>query len=94
MERLKWLVFSFYREEPLIQSKLKPLLRCRMTRDWGNITIECCDIEAVEKLAELIVYLKRPFALLGMGSQIVLIVSGKITRAYPINMKSSSDLLI
>ena len=34
MDRLQQLIFSFYREDPLMEELLEPLRDCRMRRSW------------------------------------------------------------
>ena len=47
MDRLQQLIFSFYREDPLMEELLEPLRDCRMRRSWGSIRIECVDAAPV-----------------------------------------------
>ena len=48
MDRLRRLVFSFYREDPEIEAELEPLRDCRMSRSWGTIRVECVDAGHLE----------------------------------------------
>ena len=54
MDRLRRLVFSFYREDPEIEAELEPLRDCRMSRSWGTIRIECVDAQHLEEVLSLI----------------------------------------
>ena len=93
MDRLQPLIFSFYREDSGVQSRLEPLRTCRMRRSWGSIRIECLDDDHLEEISDLLGYLRLPLAALGIGRQIVLRVPGSRQRAYPIHVPFHSDLL-
>ena len=93
MDRLRRLVFSFYREEPQIEAELEPLRDCRMSRSWGSIRIECVDAQHLEEGSALLSYLRRPLAAMGLGRQIVLRVPGRPQRSYPMHVPFHSDLL-
>ena len=83
MDRLRRLVFSFYREDPEIEAELEPLRDCRMSRGWGCIRIECMDGKHLEEVSGLMSHLRRPLLAMGLGRQIVLRVPGRPQRAYP-----------
>ncbi len=93
MDRLQILVFSFYREDILIQQELIPLRNCQLSRSWGSIRIKCLDEDHMEQMTKLLKYLKRPFAELKLGQQIVLQVNGGLQRIYPISNPLHKDLL-
>ena len=93
MDRLQLLIFSFYREDSGMQSRLEPLRTCRMRRSWGSIRIECLDDDHLEEISDLLGYLRLPLAALGIGRQIVLRVPGSRQRAYPIHVPFHSDQL-
>jgi hypothetical protein len=93
MDRLQQLIFSFYREDSGVQSRLTPLRTCRMRRSWGSIRIECLDDAHLEEISDLLGYLRLPLAALGIGRQIVLRVPGSRQRAYPIHVPFHSDQL-
>ncbi len=92
MDRLQILVFSFYREEPLIKTALEPLRQCRMTRSWGTVRIECLDQQHLEEVCQLMKYLRVPLAELDLGKQIVLRVPGSLQKAFPMHAPFHSDL--
>ena len=94
MDRLQRLIFSFYREDPRIESLLKPLQECHMSRSWGSIRLECKDIEHLEKVCGLISYIRIPLASLGLGRQIVLRVPGSVQRTYSMNVPFHTDLIV
>jgi hypothetical protein len=93
MDRLRRLVFSFYREDPDIEAELEPLRDCRMSRSWGCIRIECVDGKHLEEVSGLLSHLRRPLVAMGLGRQIVLRVPGRPHRAYPMQVPFHSDLL-
>ena len=62
MDRLQQLIFSFYREDPLMEELLEPLRDCRMRRSWGSIRIECVDAAHLEQMSGLLVHLRLPLA--------------------------------
>jgi hypothetical protein len=93
MDRLRRLVFSFYREDPEIEAELEPLRDCRMSRSWGCIRIECIDGKHLEEVSGLMTHLRRPLLAMGLGRQIVLRVPGRPQRAYPMQVPFHSDLL-
>ncbi len=93
MDRLQTLVFSFYREDPLIEVALVPLLKCKMSRSWGSIRVECLDVKHLEEVCDLLDYLRKPFSELGIGRAIVLRVPGSTQRIFPMKSSTISDLL-
>jgi len=93
MDRLKSLVFSFYREDPDIQAVLEPLRTCRISRSWCCIRVECVDANHMEGVSGLLTHLRRPLSAMGLGRQIVLRVPGRPQRAYPMQVPFHSDLL-
>ena len=93
MDRLQQLIFSFYREDPLMEELLEPLRDCRMRRSWGSIRIECLDAAHLEQMSDLLVHLRLPLAALGLGRQIVLRVPGSLQRSYPMHVPFHSDQL-
>ena len=93
MDRLRRLVFSFYREDPEIEAELEPLRDCRMSRSWGSIRIECIDGQHLEEVSGLMTHLRRPLLAMGLGRQIVLRVPGRPQRTYPMQVPFHSDLL-
>ncbi|MBE67935.1 MAG: hypothetical protein CL864_05690 [Cyanobium sp. SAT1300] len=93
MDRLQRLIFSFYREEPVIQQLLQPLHRCRMRRSWGSVRIECLDDAHLEEVSALLGYVREPLAALALGRQIVLRGSGSRQRCYPMHVPFHSDQL-
>ena len=93
MDRLQQLIFSFYREDPLMEELLEPLRDCRMRRSWGSIRIECVDAAHLEQMSDLLVHLRLPLAALGLGRQIVLRVPGSLQRSYPMHVPFHSDQL-
>ena len=92
MDRLKLLVFSFYREEPLILKALEPLHSCQMDRNNGSIFIGCVDDEHLEQISVLLNYLSAPLALLSLGKQIVLLKDGEVEKKCPLNLSFHIDL--
>ncbi|WP_320666983.1 hypothetical protein [Prochlorococcus sp. MIT 1307] len=86
MCKLQLLVFSFYREEPEIKKLLDPLHSCSITRSWESIQIDCLDLKHLESLKALLIYLEPPFALLGLGRQIILRAPGLIKYSHPIEV--------
>ena len=92
MDRLQLLVFSFYREDPLVAKVLEPLKACRMTRTLGIIAIDCLDLVHLKQIGGLLRHLRPPFVALGMGRQIVLREPGSIQRTYSMQTPSSTDL--
>ena len=93
MDRLRRLVFSFYREDPEIEAELEPLRDCRMSRSWGSIRIDCIDRQHLEEVSGLMAHLRRPLLAMGLGRQIVLRVPGRPQRTYPMQVPFHSDLL-
>ncbi len=85
MDRLQKLVFSFYREDFLIQQKLKPLLNARMIRSRKSIVVECLDKNHYSALSFLIRYLVPPIAELNLGSEIVLSAPGPLKQHFRIH---------
>ena len=94
MDRLQQLIFSFYREDPLMEELLEPLRDCRMRRSWGSIRIECVDAAHLEQMSGLLVHLRLPLAALGLGRQIVLRGPGSLQRSYPMHVPFHSDQFV
>ena len=92
MERLKRLVFSFYREDHEIRKLLEPLNPCIFTRSKGSICIDCLNFKHLEEISALLVYLIPPFASLRLCKQIILRVPGVIERGFPLQVNIFSDL--
>ena len=93
MDRLQQLIFSFYREDPLMEELLEPLRDCRMRRSWGSIRIECLDAAHLEQISGVLVHVRLPLAALGLGRKIVLRVPGSLQRSYPMHVPFHSDQL-
>ena len=93
MDRLQQLIFSFYREDPLMEELLEPLRDCRMRRSWGSIRIECLDAAHLEQISGVLVHVRLPLAALGLGREIVLRVPGSLQRSYPMHVPFHSDQL-
>ncbi len=93
MDRLTWLVFSFYREDLQMSKALIPIKSCKMSRGFGVINIECIDAEHLEEVSTLIDLLRLPLAALRLARQIVLNAPGHNEQMYPIQMTTQSDLL-
>ena len=94
MDRLKRLIFFFYREEPAIQQRLQPLLNgWRMRCSWGSVRIECLDDAHLEEVSALLSYLRAPLAALCLGRQIVWRGSGSRQRSYAMHVHFYSDQL-
>ncbi len=93
MDRLRNVVFSFYREDLQIKCLLAPLLLCEITRSWGTIRIECVDLYHLEQVSELLDYLKPPFLLLKLGQKISLRAPGLSQRIYSLEETSPTDLV-
>ncbi len=55
MDRFQLLVFSFYREENVIQTELEPLLRCTMNLEGPAICIDCIDEKHRKKVASVVI---------------------------------------
>ncbi len=82
MDRLKCLVFSFYREDLSIKFALQPLQVCKMQLMKGSICIECLDGTHFNQLKALLSYISVPFAAIGIGREIVLYVPGAMDQYY------------
>ncbi len=91
MDRLKCLVFSFYREESSLKGLLEPLRFCKMTRNGGAIYVECLDAGHLDQITELVVYLNSPLALLRLGRKLVLMSPGSTEKEYPIEFPQNID---
>ncbi len=72
MDKLKDLVFSFYREEPQIIEKLHPLTSCTLSRHWDSIYIDCLNAYHFVQVGKILNFLSPPFALLGFAKQLIL----------------------
>ena len=92
MEKLKLLIFSYYREDPQINKLLRPLHSCRFFRSWDSIYIECLDSHHLNAVSELLTFLAPPFALLGLAKKIVLRGPRYIKLNYAIQLSTNSDL--
>ncbi len=93
MDRLKQLVFSFYREETELQPLLVPLKACRFSREGETIHVECENVEHLEAVEELLIYLSKPFLFLALGRRIVFQIPGSIDRIHSLQNSSFTDLL-
>ena len=93
MEKLKFLVFSYYREDPQIKKLLEPIHWCSFTRDWDSIHIECLNLQHYGEVVELLAFLEPPFALLGIAKKIILTAPGSIQNTFTIRLRSNIDLL-
>ncbi len=92
MDRLKHLVFSFYREEARVKELLKPLHSCRFSRQGDSIHVECNNVEHLEEVEGLLMYLKEPFCFLALGRRIIFQVPGLIQHSHPLKNTSCKDL--
>ncbi len=92
MEKLKLLVFSYYREDPQIKKLLVPLRTCRISRSWDSIHIECLNLEHHAEISKLLIFLGPPFALLGIAKRFIVTAPGCIQNTYSIQLPSNIDL--
>ena len=93
MDRLQLLVFSYYREDPLVKKQLQPILFCPMSRSWSSIRVKCPDIDLFEKIIDLLPYLLSPLVSLGLGTDLVVEVPGSLKRTFSMNVPFHIDLL-
>ena len=94
MDRLKVLVFSFYREDEKIRLLLTPLHSTRMSREMGNIHIECLDARHLDEVIPLANYLKTPIELLKLGRNIVFQSVNCPNWKYSINVELDKNLYV
>ncbi len=94
MDELNSLVFSFYRDDPEVQSLLEPIHSSVMHRCWSTVVIECMDPQHLSVIEGLLKYLSVPFASLGLCNQIVLWLPGQSQSTYSIQLKLGNDHLV
>ena len=92
MDRLKTLIFSYYREDYRIKTILRPLESTFIQRKKRLILIECSSLKHFEQVAVLLKYLCEPLSALAIAREIVLYVPGVIERTYPITLSFHSDM--
>ena len=64
----------------------------RISRSWDSICIECLDVPHFKEVTKLFIYLKLPFALLGIAKQIILRVPRDLDQTYSIQVLANGDL--
>ncbi len=95
MDRLKVLIFSFYREDLDLEVALVPLLASRISRDRGTIKIECVDSNHFFRVISIAkTYLKTPIALMKLGRNIVIHCSEYPCLKYSIIVESDHNLYV
>ncbi len=94
MDRLKTLIFSFYREEFTVQASLAPLVATKMTRVMGTICIECLDFRHLELVLPLAKYLQEPIALLQLSRNIIFYSSDFPDCKYSIEIQTDKNLYV
>ena len=95
MDRLKVLLFSFYREDLDLEVALIPLLASKISRGRGTIKIECVDSNHFFRVISIAkIYLKTPISLMKLGRNIVIQCSDYPFLKYSITVESDQNLYV
>jgi hypothetical protein len=82
--QLTQLILSFYREDHAQFEMLRPLRKCKVSRRWGTLKIDCESYETARTLIYGIDLLRDPVNQLRLAQQIKIIVNGKLVEAFPV----------
>jgi len=88
------LIFNFYRENPDELLALRGLGKCKLSRWWGTLRVNCADPKAASSLIEVIDLLREPIAQLRLAHQIRVMVNGKPMASFPVKVVRFSDQTI
>ncbi len=94
MDILTKLIFSFYREDKQIQSRLAPLLRSRLSRSWGSVRIDCLNAEHLEEVSLLSGYISAPLAGIDFCRKIIVRAPDVAERTFLVHALFKKDSLI
>jgi hypothetical protein len=81
--QLTQLILSFYREDHAQLEALQPLQKCKVSRRWGTLKIDCKSHETARRLIHGIDLLRDPVNQLRLAQQIKIMVNGKLVQIFP-----------
>lgn len=74
--QLSYLILSFYREDPEQLRQIQCLSKCKLSRRWGTLRINCGTEEEAQALTQASALLAQPVALLRLARQIKILLQG------------------
>lgn len=83
--QLTKLIFDFYRENPEEASQIQGLKRCKLSRRWGVLRIQCHNPAIAQSLAAASDILLEPVAQLRLAKEVRLISDRLLIAALPVN---------
>lgn len=82
--QLSSLILSFYREDPEQLRQLEYLSKCKVSRRWGVLRVNCETEEEAHALTQASALLSQPVALLRLARQIKILVQGSPVAAVDV----------
>lgn len=83
--QLTRLIFDFYREDLPQLEQLQVLRRCRVSRRWGILRIDCRDRQTADAVAASAYLIREPVAQLRLAHQINIMVKGGLLMTVPVD---------
>lgn len=83
--QLTQLILSFYREDPPQHQRLDVLNRCKLSRRWGVLRIDCNSSETAREVIGASQLLAAPITQLRLAQEIKIRVKGEVIKTLPIN---------
>lgn len=83
--QLTHLILSFYRENPIQLSQIQTIERCKLSRRWGVLKIDCPTYAIAEALLAVSDVLREPIAQLRLSHRINVCVKGTLITVLPID---------
>ncbi|MBW4656443.1 MAG: hypothetical protein KME20_25870 [Kaiparowitsia implicata GSE-PSE-MK54-09C] len=83
--QLTKLILDYYREDAAQWQQLQELRRCRVSRRWGTLRIDCRDRPTAEQLAAAGLLLREPVAALRLAHHINILVRGRLIASVPVD---------
>lgn len=83
--QLTHLILSFYREDLEQLDRLQTLERCKISRRWGVLKIDCPNHLLAEALLTVSDVLREPIAQLRLAHRVNICVRGTLITALPVD---------
>lgn len=83
--QLTKLIFDFYREDPEEARQIQELKRCKLSRRWGVLRIQCPNSAIAQSLAAASDILLEPVAQLRLAKEVRLISDRLLIAVLPVN---------
>jgi hypothetical protein len=82
--QLTQLILSFYREDPKQLQQIQSLQRCRVSRRWRTVRIDCQEQQTADAMIRAGALLREPIAQLRLAQQINILVRGALVVTLPV----------